>query len=62
MGSKADLRAATDFIAQHRITPIVWRVLDGLESAEEGFDLLSRGDHFGKIVIRVDSSPTSANL
>ncbi|KAH9958339.1 NAD-P-binding protein [Russula dissimulans] len=62
MGSKADLQAATDFIAQHRITPIVSRVLDGLENAEEGFDLLSRGDHFGKIVIRMDSSPTNANL
>jgi len=62
MGSKADLQAATDFIAQHRITPIVSRVLDGLENAEEGFDLLSRGDHFGKIVIRMDSSPPNANL
>ncbi|KAI9511101.1 hypothetical protein F5148DRAFT_1173734 [Russula earlei] len=62
MGSKADLQAATDFIARHRITPIVSHVLDGLENAEEGFDLLSRGDHFGKIVIRMDSTPTSAKL
>jgi D-arabinose 1-dehydrogenase-like Zn-dependent alcohol dehydrogenase len=56
MGSKADLQAATDFIAQHRITPVVSRVLDGLENAEEGFELLARGDHFGKIVIKMDSS------
>ena len=55
MGSKADLQAATDFIAKHRITPIISRVLAGLENADEGFDLLARGDHFGKIVIRIDS-------
>jgi NADPH:quinone reductase-like Zn-dependent oxidoreductase len=62
MGSKADLQAATDFIAQHRITPVVSRVLDGLENAEEGFGLLARGDHFGKIVVKIDSSPTRAKL
>jgi NADPH:quinone reductase-like Zn-dependent oxidoreductase len=54
MGSKADLQAATDFIAEHRIAPIISRVLDGLENADEGFELLARGDHFGKIVIRMN--------
>jgi D-arabinose 1-dehydrogenase-like Zn-dependent alcohol dehydrogenase len=62
MGSKADLKAATDFIARHRITPIVSRVIDGLEHAEKGFELLARGDRFGKIVIRIESSSTSAKL
>ncbi|KAI0247919.1 hypothetical protein BJV78DRAFT_1348297 [Lactifluus subvellereus] len=62
MGSKADLQAATDFVAQHRITPVVSRVLDGLENAEEGFELLARGDHFGKIVVRMNSSPPRARL
>jgi D-arabinose 1-dehydrogenase-like Zn-dependent alcohol dehydrogenase len=60
MGSKADLQATTDFIAQHWITPVVSRVLDGLENAEEGFELLARGEHFGKIFIRMDGSSTSA--
>jgi NADPH:quinone reductase-like Zn-dependent oxidoreductase len=58
MGSKADLQAATDFITQHRITPVISRVLDGLQNAGEGFELLARGDHFGKIVMRVDSDPS----
>ncbi|KAF8491088.1 hypothetical protein F5888DRAFT_1637810 [Russula emetica] len=62
MGSKADLQAATDFIAQHRIAPVVSRVLDGLENAEEGFGLLARGEHFGKFVIMVDGSSTNAKL
>ena len=55
MGSKADLQTATDFIAEHRITPVISRVLEGLENADKGFELLAEGDHFGKIVIRMDS-------
>lgn len=53
MGSHQDLIDATNFLAKHRIVPIVSQVLDGLESAEEGFQILERGDHFGKVVIRV---------
>jgi D-arabinose 1-dehydrogenase-like Zn-dependent alcohol dehydrogenase len=53
MGSRQDLIDATNFIAQHRVVPVVSHVLDGLESAEEGFKLMERGDQFGKIVIRL---------
>ncbi|THH29845.1 hypothetical protein EUX98_g4356 [Antrodiella citrinella] len=53
MGSHKDLIDATQFLSAHRITPVVSHVLDGLESAEEGFRLIEQGDHFGKIVIRV---------
>jgi NADPH-dependent curcumin reductase CurA len=53
MGSHQDLRNATAFIAQHRIVPIVSHVLDGLESAEEGFELIKRGEQFGKVVIKL---------
>ena len=55
MGSKADLQAATDFIAEHQITPVISHVLEGLENADKGFELLAGGDHFGKIVLRMDS-------
>ena len=53
MGSHKDLIDATNFLAEHRIVPVVSQVLDGLESAEEGFRLLQEGSHFGKIVIRI---------
>ncbi len=53
MGSHQDLIDATDFLTQHRIIPHVSHVIDGLGSAEEGFDLMKRGDQFGKIVIKV---------
>ncbi|KAI0306283.1 hypothetical protein B0F90DRAFT_1862732 [Multifurca ochricompacta] len=59
MGSKADLQAATEFIAEHQITPVVSHVLNGLENAEQGFELLARGDHFGKIVVRMDASSSA---
>jgi NADPH:quinone reductase-like Zn-dependent oxidoreductase len=62
MGSKADLQAATDFIAQHQITPVVSHVIDGIERAEEGFELLAGGDRFGKVVIKMNSSQPSAKL
>ncbi|KAI0672793.1 NAD(P)-binding protein [Trametes maxima] len=61
MGSKQDLIDATNFLAEQRIVPIVSHILDGLEAAELGFQLLERGDHFGKVVIRItpDSPKTS---
>lgn len=53
MGSLQDLVNATEFLAQHRIVPYVSHVIDGLASAEDGFELMKRGDQFGKIVIKV---------
>ncbi|KAH9950219.1 NAD(P)-binding protein [Amylocystis lapponica] len=61
MGSHKDLIDATAFLAAHRIVPVVSHILDGgLEAAEEGFELLKRGEQFGKVVLRVDSLRSSA--
>ncbi|EAU80627.1 hypothetical protein CC1G_10194 [Coprinopsis cinerea okayama7 len=59
MGSHKDLEDATAFLEKHQIVPIVSHVLDGFELAEQGFDLINRGDQFGKVVIKVrhDSQP-----
>ncbi|KAJ3533647.1 hypothetical protein NM688_g7252 [Phlebia brevispora] len=61
MGSHQDLIDATKFLAEHKIEPVVSHVLDGFEAADEGFNLVQRGDHFGKIVIKVhhDQDPNS---
>ncbi|CDO73672.1 hypothetical protein BN946_scf185014.g142 [Trametes cinnabarina] len=40
-------------LARHRIVPVVSDVLDELESAARGFAILERGEHFGKVVIRI---------
>ncbi|KAG1734330.1 hypothetical protein EDB19DRAFT_1911189 [Suillus lakei] len=54
MGSLKDLTDATKFVSEHRIVPVVSHVLEGLEAAEEGFELMKRGDQFGKIVVRIN--------
>ncbi|PCH37808.1 NAD(P)-binding protein [Wolfiporia cocos MD-104 SS10] len=53
MGSHQDLIDATNFIAEHRIVPVVSHIIDGLEAAEEGFELIKKGEQFGKVVIRI---------
>jgi D-arabinose 1-dehydrogenase-like Zn-dependent alcohol dehydrogenase len=53
MGSHRDLIDATNFLSKYRIVPVVSHVLDGLEKAEEGFEILKHSDQFGKVVIRV---------
>jgi len=62
MGSVAELRAATEFAAEHKIRPIVSSVLEGLDSAEKGFELLASGKEFGKIVVRVDGKSSGSKL
>ncbi|KAJ7580726.1 hypothetical protein C8J56DRAFT_867089 [Mycena floridula] len=60
MGSLQDLHDATEFLAQHKIVPIVSHVFKGLESSEDAFEVMRRGDQFGKIVI--DVSKTEAKM
>jgi len=56
MGSYQDLLDATTFLSAHRIVPVVSHILDGLERAEEGFELLHTGNHFGKVVVTIRDS------
>jgi D-arabinose 1-dehydrogenase-like Zn-dependent alcohol dehydrogenase len=60
MGSHQDLVDATRFIAEHAIVPVVSHVLEGLGSAEQGFELMKHGSQFGKIVVRMDESGQAA--
>lgn len=53
MGSQKNLEDATEFIRFHSIKPIVSEVLEGLDQFEKGFDLMQKGDQFGKIVMKV---------
>jgi D-arabinose 1-dehydrogenase-like Zn-dependent alcohol dehydrogenase len=61
MGSHQDLIDATDFLSKHKIVPVVSTVLDGLESAEQGFEEMNQGGQFGKIVIKL-RQPAKAKL
>jgi NADPH-dependent curcumin reductase CurA len=64
MGSTQDWIDSTRFMEEHKIVPVVSHVLDGLDSAEQGFDLLKSGEQFGKIIIRIGdtSAKETANL
>jgi len=62
MGSRQDLINATDFLVQHRIVPIVSHVIDGLESAEEGFEILKQEKQFGKVVIKIRDKKLTSNM
>ncbi|KAJ7147790.1 hypothetical protein C8R43DRAFT_889419 [Mycena crocata] len=53
MGSRADMDAATAFLTNHKIVPVVSTVLPGLSAAERGFEMMQAGTQFGKIVIKV---------
>jgi D-arabinose 1-dehydrogenase-like Zn-dependent alcohol dehydrogenase len=62
LGSRKDLIDATKFMSENRIVPVVSHVLEGLEAAEEGFEILKRGDQFGKIVIKMGDKNVNAKL
>jgi D-arabinose 1-dehydrogenase-like Zn-dependent alcohol dehydrogenase len=58
MGSRQELISATKFLSEKKIVPIVCSVVNGLDRAEEGFDLIASGSQFGKIVISI-GNPSS---
>ncbi|KAF5389802.1 hypothetical protein D9757_003720 [Collybiopsis confluens] len=63
MGSKQDLRDATEFMTKHKIVPVLSNVFIGLENTEKGFETLRLGEQFGKVVIDVaEDSNTKAKL
>lgn len=54
MGSHQDLLDATAFMEKHRIVPVVSNVLEGIDAAEEGFEIMKKGSQFGKIIVKME--------
>lgn len=52
VGSRADFEAMNEFLSEHRIRPVVDRVLD-FEQAPQAFEVMENESFFGKIVIRL---------
>ena len=52
MGSPADWTAMTEFVALHRLRPVVREVFS-FEQGAEAFALMERGGQFGKIVLKI---------
>jgi len=59
MGSQKDLEDATNFIAEKKLVPVISHTIDGLESIETGFKILKKGEQFGKVVVKIRSSPAA---
>ncbi|KAJ4294764.1 Zinc-type alcohol dehydrogenase-like protein YogA [Collariella sp. IMI 366227] len=65
MGSKAEFKAMVDFVNEHKIRPVVSRVvkgLDNLEGINSLFEDMKAGRQFGKLVIQIDAEGDSAKL
>jgi NADPH:quinone reductase-like Zn-dependent oxidoreductase len=52
VGSRADFEAMNEFIAKHKLKPVVDRVFD-FDDAPAAFAAMDEGEFFGKIVIRL---------
>jgi NADPH:quinone reductase-like Zn-dependent oxidoreductase len=52
VGSRENFEAMNEFIAQHKIQPIVDKVFE-FKDAPAAFELMESGNFFGKIVIRM---------
>jgi len=59
MGSQKDLEDATNFVAEKKLVPVISHTIDGLESIEKGFEILDRGEQFGKVVVKIRSPPAA---
>lgn len=53
VGHRASFEALCDFVARHAIRPVVSDVFP-FERARDGFELMARGGHFGKICLRFE--------
>jgi len=55
MGSAKEFAESIRFIEKHKIVPVVDTVLEGLEKAEKGFELLAEADKRsgGKVVVKI---------
>ncbi|HEY0257602.1 MAG TPA: zinc-binding dehydrogenase, partial [Candidatus Methylacidiphilales bacterium] len=53
VGSRAMFSAMNDAIAQHRLEPVIDRVFS-FDEAPDALRHLELGQHFGKVVIRMD--------
>ena len=65
LGSASEFKACIHFIEQNKIVPMVDTVLNGLDEAHRGFELLANSEKrgSGKVVVRIaEAAPVTARL
>ncbi|KAL2158636.1 hypothetical protein VTH06DRAFT_4118 [Thermothelomyces fergusii] len=65
MGSAREFREMVDFVREHKIRPVVSRVvkgLDNLDGIESLFEDMKAGRQFGKLVVQISEDDSSSKL
>jgi len=62
MGSAREFDELVQFVAKHKLVPLVEHVFHGLEQADQAFDLMKNADQFGKIVISLEENQQSSKI
>ncbi|KAH6855664.1 hypothetical protein B0I37DRAFT_442470 [Chaetomium sp. MPI-CAGE-AT-0009] len=65
MGSKKEFEEMVEFVKEHKIRPVVSRVvkgLDNIEGIDSLFDDMKAGRQFGKLVIQIDGDDSPPKL
>jgi len=65
MGSRQEFQEMVAFVNEKKITPVVSRVVKGLDNLQEIdtlFDDMRKGSQFGKLVIEIGHGGTSSKL
>lgn len=62
MGSFEEFEAAIAFIDKHKIRPIVFKTVEGLDKADEVLSIMKNGDQFGRLAIRIVNSDQKSKL
>lgn len=65
MGSRTEFHDMVAFVKEKKITPVVSRVVKGLNNLQEIdilFDEMKKGSQFGKLVIEIGQGGNSSKL
>lgn len=62
MGSFEEFKAAIAFIDKHKLRPVVFKTVHGLDKADEVLNIMKNGDQFGRLAIRITASGAKSKL
>jgi D-arabinose 1-dehydrogenase-like Zn-dependent alcohol dehydrogenase len=62
MGSFKEFEQAIAFIDKHKLRPVVYKTVQGLDKADEVLSIMKNGDQFGRLAIRIAAPDASSKL
>ncbi len=62
MGSRSEFSSMVRFVGEKKIRPVVSLAVDGIDRADECFEVMKNGDQFGKLVIIISGESDSSKL